>query len=102
MRVLMLGFEILRLANLVMACSCMAPLTPAVMVMRGFVCHPLLWVLLISGSYLSCLCVRACSGNLSWQYVNSMNCTVYAGVGIIGVVNVVGAPNTHSIYGFSG
>ena len=35
MRVLMLDFGILRLASLVMACSCMAPLTPVVMVMRG-------------------------------------------------------------------
>ncbi len=101
MSVLMFDFGILRLASLVMACSCMAPLTPAVMVMRGFVSQPLFRVLLTSGSYLSCLCARACSGNLSWQYVNSMNCTVYAGVGINGVVNVVGSPSTHSISGFS-
>ena len=65
MRVLMLDFGILRLVNIVMACSCMAPRTPAVMVMRGFVFHPLLCMVLISGSYLSCLCVMVCSGNLS-------------------------------------
>ena len=81
MSVLMFDFGILRLVSLVMDCSCIAPLTPAVMVMRGFVFHPLFRMLLISGSYLACFCVRACSGNLSWQYVNSMNCTVCAGVG---------------------
>ena len=42
-----------------------SPLTPAVMVMRGLVCHPLSCLALISGSYLLCLCVRAWSGNLS-------------------------------------
>ena len=36
----MLFFGILRLDNLSMECSCMAPLTPAVIVIRGFVCHP--------------------------------------------------------------
>ena len=54
----------------------MAPLTPAVMVMRGLVFHPLDLSVVISGSYLLCLCVRACSGILLWQYVNSMNYTV--------------------------
>jgi hypothetical protein len=66
----MLDFGILRLVNLVMACSCIAPLTPAAMVMRGFVFHPLFCMLLINESYLAYLCVRTCSGNLSWQYVN--------------------------------
>jgi hypothetical protein len=51
----------------------MAPLTPAVMVMRGLVFQPLFWMVLINGSYLACLFVMACSRNLSWQYVNSMN-----------------------------
>ena len=52
----------------------MAPLTPAVMVIRGFVCHPRFCMVLINGSYLLCLCVRAWSGNRSWQYVNAMCC----------------------------
>ena len=43
----------------------MAPLTPAVMVMRGLVFHPLFCMVLINGSYLVCLCERACSGNMS-------------------------------------
>ena len=54
MRVLMLVF---RLVNLSMECSCMAPLTSIVMVMRCRV--------LINGSYFMCLRMRACSGNLS-------------------------------------
>ena len=45
----------------------MAPLTHAVIVMSGLVLHPLALNVVISGSYLLCLCVRACSGNLSWQ-----------------------------------
>ena len=30
-------------------------------------------IVLISGPYFACFCVRACSG---WQDVNSMNCSV--------------------------
>jgi hypothetical protein len=56
-RFLMLDFGDFRFVSLSMECSCMAPLTPTVMVVRGLV--------LFSGSYLVCLCVRACSGNLS-------------------------------------
>ena len=39
----------------------------------------------ISGSYLVCFCVMACSGNMSWQYVNSMNWTLVMGDGVTGV-----------------
>ena len=35
------GLGILRLVNLLMDCSCIAPLTPVVIVMKGFVFHPL-------------------------------------------------------------
>ena len=42
MRFLMLVFGRLRSVSLLMDCSCMAPLTPAVIVMRGFVNQPLL------------------------------------------------------------
>ena len=35
-----------------MECSCIAPLTPVVMVMRGLVFHPLFCMVSISGSYL--------------------------------------------------
>ena len=61
----MLVFGIFSVASLYMECSCIAPLIPAVMVMRGLVFHPLFCMVLISGSYLVCLCMRACSGNLS-------------------------------------
>ena len=51
----------------------MAPLTHAVIVMMGLVFQPLFWMVLFSGSYLVCFCEISCSGNLSWQYVHSMN-----------------------------
>ena len=81
----MLAFGILRLASLLMNCSCIAPLTPVVIVMRGFIFHPLFCMLLINGSYLACLCMRVCSGDLPWQYVNSMNCTMCVGASSRGV-----------------
>jgi hypothetical protein len=45
----MLDFGILRLVNLSMECLCIAPLTPTVIVIRGFVSQPLFCMLLISG-----------------------------------------------------
>ena len=44
--------------------SCVAPLTPAMMVIRGLILHPLFCKVSISGSYLLCYCMRAWSGNL--------------------------------------
>ena len=67
MRFLMLVFEILRLESLLMECSCVAPLTPVVIVMREFVFHPWFRMFSINGLYLACFCVRACSRNLLWQ-----------------------------------
>ena len=58
-RILMLDFGIFNFLSLSMECSCMAPLTPAVMVIRGLVVHPLFWMVLFSGSYLACFCVMA-------------------------------------------
>ena len=55
----MLDFGVFRLASLSMGCSCIALLTPAVMVMKGWFFHPLFCMVLISGLYLVCLCVRA-------------------------------------------
>ena len=69
-----------------MDCSWIAPCTPAIMVMTGWVFHPVCRMARFNGSYLACFCVVACSGNLSWQYVNSMNCTVWLGDGAIGGV----------------
>ena len=85
MRVLIACFGNLMFVSLLMDYSCMAPLTPTVMVMRGFVFHLLFLIISISGSYLLCLCVRACFGNLLWQYVNSMSWVVIVGEGAIGV-----------------
>jgi hypothetical protein len=58
-------------------------------------------MVLFSGSYLACLCVRACSGNLSWQYVNSMNWIVCLGEGDIGGCIWFGAPSMHRMSGLS-
>ena len=47
------------MASLLIKCLCIAPLTHIVIVMRGLVFHLLFCMVLISGSYLVCLCVRA-------------------------------------------
>ena len=96
MRVLMVDFGIFMLTSLLMECSCMAPLTPAVMVMRGFVCHPVFCMVVFIVSS-----VRAWSGNLSWQYVNSMSWIVILGEGVMGVCTWFGAPIMHVISGLS-
>src|ERR1700738_1065911 len=101
MRVIMVDFGMFNWASLLMDCSCMAPLTPAVMVMRGFVCHPQFCIVLMSGSYLLCLCARAWSGNLSWQYVNSMSWIVSSGVGVMGGFISFGTPIMHVISGLN-
>ena len=56
-------FWILRLVNLLMECSCMASLTPTVMVMSGLVSYPLFCMVFTIGSYLMCLCAMDWSGN---------------------------------------
>ena len=84
-----------------MECSCIAPLTPAVTVIRGLIFHPLFCIVLIGGSYLVCLCVRVCYGNLLWQYVNSMNWIVCLGEGNIGVCVWLGGPMMHNMFGLS-
>ena len=54
----MLVFETPSLAKLSnMECSCTTPVSPAVMVTRGSIFHPLFCMVLISGSYLVCLCL---------------------------------------------
>ena len=58
----MLDFGILSSISFSMDCSCRAPLTPAVIIIRGFVFQPFFCIALISGSYLACFCVIACSG----------------------------------------
>ena len=97
----MMDFGIFMLASLLLECSCMAPLTPAVMVIKGVVCHPRFCMVLINGSYLLCLCVRAWSINMSWQYVNSMSWTVTLGEGVMGACVWLGVPIMHVISGLS-
>ena len=81
----MLHLGIFSLVNLSMVqeCLCMAPLTPAVMVMIGLVCYPLFCRVLINGSCFVCFWVSACFGNLSWQYVNPINWIVRVGKPLI-------------------
>lgn len=54
-----------------MECLCMTPLTPAMMVIRGIIFHPLFWSMFINESYLAYLCMVTCSRNMLWQYVKS-------------------------------
>ena len=60
MRFLTLGFGMSSSSSCLMYCLCIAPLTPAVIVMRGFVFHHFFRISLINGSYLVCFCVMAC------------------------------------------
>ena len=101
MSVLMLLVGIFRLVSFLMDFSCMAPLTPSVMVTRGLVFHPLFCKAFINGLYLACLCRRACYGNLSWQYVNSISWIVVVGDGFSSVWDWFGAPMMQGIYGLS-
>ena len=71
------------------------------MVMRELIFHPLFCIVLINGSYLVCLCARASFGNMSWQYVNSINWIVWLGDGSIGVCVWFGAPIMHIMSGLS-
>lgn len=50
----------------------------------GFTFPPLFWSTVTSGSCLWCLLSRACSWNLSWQYVNPMSWSVMDGEGGFG------------------
>jgi hypothetical protein len=70
----------------------MALLTHVVMVIRGFVFHPLFFMSLINGSYLEYFCVMACFGNRSWQYVNFMNWIIFVCDGDNGVGVWLGTP----------
>lgn len=68
MRFLMALFGMRNLLNFLMGCSCMAPLTLALMVMSRFTFQPLFWSIATSGSY-CCVCVQRpahgiCHGNM--------------------------------------
>ena len=97
----MLDFGIFRSSNFLIDCSCIAPLSPTVIVIRSFVFQPLFRISSINGSYLACFCVMACSGNLSWQYVISMNCIVCVCEGSNGVGVLFGIPRIQRMSGLS-
>ena len=71
MRILISDFGTLILASFLMKCLCMAPLTPTMMVMRGFTFHPLFCMVLFNGSYLVCFCSRLWLKNLD-EFLPSM------------------------------
>ena len=52
----MLVFRMLSSSSLLMDCSCIAPLTSVVIVIKGFVFQPLFRMSLIKESYLTCFC----------------------------------------------
>jgi hypothetical protein len=98
MRVLMLDFGILRLMSFLMECLCMAPLTPAMHGDEGVyfpsvVLHGINWWV-IFGVFM----LGAWYRNLSRQYVDSMNWTVYMGEENIGVCLWFGALTMHRMY----
>ena len=70
-------------------------------VMRGFTCQLVVMSVWISGLYFAIVLMCAVFGNLSWQYMNSMNCMTFGEVGVRGRWLLVGAPSTHSMYGLS-
>ena len=67
----------------------------------GFGLPPIVLCGVINGSYLICLCMRVCSGNLSWQYVNSRSWTVRVGEDVIGVCVWFEALIMHRMSGLS-
>lgn len=76
----------------------MAPLTPAVSVLKGSTFQLLSHSVGISGSYLLSWIVML--GNMLWQYVNYVNCMVFGEEGKReGVWPLLGALRTHMMYG---
>ena len=62
----------------------MAPLTPAVITMRGLIFQPCALIAFTNGLYLSSFACMAWSRNLSCTKVNSIIWMVRSGVGISG------------------
>jgi hypothetical protein len=58
-------------------------LAPTVRTMGGATLQPCAWMSCINGSYLWILRSMASRGNRSLQKVNSMNCIVTVGVGVV-------------------
>ena len=102
MTFLMLVFGMLSSSSSLMDLFVYSPSYSCLIVIRGFIFQPLFRMALIEGSYLACFCVMACSGNMLWQYVNSMNCIVCVCVRVGRVWGVwFGAPSIQRMYGLS-
>jgi hypothetical protein len=80
---------------------CVVPLAPAVMTMSGSIFHPCCVMSLISGWYFRILLLIVSCENLSFVYVNSINCTVRLSVGCVGGVFRCGSPLMHSRSGLN-
>ena len=78
---------------------CVVPLTPAVMTMSGSTLQPRFMMLFIRGLYFWILFSIVSYGNLSLQYVNSMNCIVRLSDGFDGGLLLYGWPFIHRISG---
>ena len=61
----MIDYGIFMLASLLMKCSCTAPLTPAVMMIRVFACHRRFCMVLINGSYLLFIQKELCKNEIN-------------------------------------
>ena len=94
--------RILSFSKFLIGCLWIAPLTPTVMMMRGLTCQPAILSVWMSALYFAVFSLCAVFGNMSWQYVNSMNYMTFDEVDVRGGGWLsMGAPSTHSIFGLS-
>jgi hypothetical protein len=77
----------------------MALLAPAVMTMSGAICQPRFRMSFIRFAYFVSFSIIFSGGNLSLQYVNSMNWIVTVELGCVGGGVLCGWFNTKSIFG---
>ena len=80
---------------------CVVPLALAVMTMSGSTFHPKFVMLSRRGWYFWVLFVIASCGNMSLQYVNSINWNVRLSDELDGGSLLCGCPLTHRIYGLN-
>ena len=91
--------------NFVSSCfiegTCVVPLAPAVMTMIGSTFQPCCMMLLIRGWYFKIFLPIVSGENLSFVYVNSINCMVRLSSGFRGGGLWYGRPLMHSISGLN-
>ena len=78
------------------------PQTRAVMTIMGETFHPLLLISSRKGMYLLVFCCMCIIGNLSFVYVNSMNCIMYLGSSFVESGAWYGNPLIYSIFDLNG